>query len=474
MADSGAVRVLLVSTYELGHQPLHLAAPAGLLRAAGHEVRTVDLAVDGLDPGDVAWADVAAFSVPMHTATRLAAEAAAAIRAVRPGLPLCAYGLYGGAAAASGSFDQAIAGEYGAALGEWVQSRGRAGSGGAVRVEPGRRRALGVAPAPDRVGLPGLDRYARFLDGEREVVAGYVEASRGCSHRCRHCPVPVVYDGRVRTVPVEAVVADVSGQVERGAGHITFGDPDFLNAPGHARQVVDAVHARHPRLTFDVTVKVEHILRHPDVWDGWAAGGLRFVVSAFESTDDAVLARLDKGHTAADAARATALLRGAGVAVRPSFLPFTPWTTVAQLVDLIDFVGRQGLVANVDPVQYSIRLLLPPGSLLLADPEVAALAGPYDPVLLAHPWRSPEPGMDDLQAELAAVAEDQGEAALPVAFTAVHAVVTDWARRVGARPPVPVPVRDGTTPAVPRLSEAWFCCAEPTARQRSSLSVAGP
>jgi radical SAM superfamily enzyme YgiQ (UPF0313 family) len=470
------MRVLLISTYELGHQPLHLAVPAGLLRAGGHEVRAVDLAVDDLDPGSVEWAEAVAFSVPMHTATRLAATSASAIKVARPELPVCAYGLYAGAAAATGPFDQSIAGEYHAALAEWVDAvaNGKATTDtpGATRVELGRPRSGESGPAPDREGLAPLERYAHLIDGaDRKVVAGYVEASRGCSHRCRHCPVPVVYDGRVRTVPVEAVVTDVSAQVDKGAGHITFGDPDFLNAPAHARRVVDAVHRRHPGLTFDLTVKVEHILRHPDIWAEWAGAGLLFVVSAFESTDDRVLARLDKGHTAADASAATALLRRAGVAVRPSFLPFTPWTTIGQVVDLVDFVADNRLSGNVDAVQYSIRLLLPPGSLLLADPEVAALAGPYDPAVLAHPWRSAHPGMDDLQAELAEVAEAHAGSPAAKAFAVVHGAVGAWARRLGSHLPAPLTPGADAGPSVPRLSEPWFCCAEPTSDQRRAVSV---
>jgi len=41
------MRVLLVSTYELGHQPLHVASPAALLRRVGHDVRCLDLSVEG-------------------------------------------------------------------------------------------------------------------------------------------------------------------------------------------------------------------------------------------------------------------------------------------------------------------------------------------------------------------------------------------------------------------------------------------
>ena len=229
-------------------------------------------------------------------------------------------------------------------------------------VDLGRHRP---ATVPDRGGLPGLERYARLAVGGEERPAGYVEASRGCVHRCRHCPVPVVYDGRLRIVPEGVVLADVEALVEAGARHLTFGDPDFLNGPHHSLRVVAAVHKHWPELTFDCTTKVEHILRHEGLWPELAEAGCLFVVSAFESVNDDILAVLDKGHTTAEAAAAVALLRRHGIEIRPSFLPFTPWTTLDDVADVVDFAAALDLVPNVDPVQNTIRLLVPH---LRADP----------------------------------------------------------------------------------------------------------
>ena len=293
------MKVLLVSTYELGHQPVHLAVPAGELRANGHEVVCVDLAVDDWDPAVLDGVDRAAISATMHTAMRLAQPLLDEIE-----VPVATYGLYG----------DTFPGEYLADLVAWV--------GGAVR---------GALPARDL--LPPLDRYARLGPGMQ--LAGAVEAGRGCASRCRHCPVPAVYDGRTKIVAADDVVADVAQLVDLGAEHITFADPDFLSGPHHARRVVDAVHGAFPSLTFDVTTKVELALRHADLWPGFAAAGCVFVTSAVECVDDDVLRILDKGHTAADAAEAVRLLRAHGIEPRPSLLPFTPWTTRDALLTLL-------------------------------------------------------------------------------------------------------------------------------------------
>ena len=434
-----SMRVLLVSTYELGHQPLHVASPAGVLRRRGHDVRCVDLAVDPWDPTMVDGVDAVAVSVPMHTATRLALDV---IASVGGRARTCAYGLY--APAAAHAVDRAIAGEYEPALVEWVE-----GGAGGTSVVLGRE-AFGL---PARDLLPSLDRYARLrIDGEERLV-GAVEASHGCSSRCRHCPVPAVYDGRLRIVQEAAVLADVDPLVGMGARHLTFADPDFLNGVHHSLRVVRAVHERHPELTFDITTKIELILRHREVWPELRELGCLFVTTALECVDDAVLAMLDKGHTAADAAEAVGIVRGAGIELRPSLLPFTPWTTVQSLVDLVDFVVEHDLAASVDPVHWSIRLLIPPGSLVL---QVADL-GPYDPEQLAHPWTS---ALDELQARIASLVERSCETESPVdTFRAVAAEI----RRAAGLPTDIAAVSDGVDR--PRLSESWFCCAEPTASQ---------
>jgi hypothetical protein len=411
------VRILLVATYELGQQPGSLGSAAAHLREQGHDVRALDVSVDPWDPALADWADEVAFSVPMHTATRLARDLARAIDR-----PVRCFGLY-----ADQCTDFATPVTWDAAL-------------------------------PARDLLPPLDRYARLVIGDEERLVGSVLASHGCAHRCRHCPVPVVFDGRVQRVDEAAVLDDIAQLVAVGARHITFGDPDFLNAPPHSMRIVRAMHERFPDLTFDCTVKVEHVLRHADVWPEFAAAGCAFVVSAFESVDDAVLERLDKGHTTADAARAVTVLREAGIDVRPSWMPFTPWTTVADVVALLDFVHEHDLVGSVDPVQYSVRLLLPRGSLLLGHPDLVPFLGEWDDERSTYTWEHPDPAIDRLQQRIAALVDSDDD---PVA-------VYGRDRAAAGAPQVDL---TAVTTGRPRLTESWFCCAEPTDLQLSRTTA---
>lgn len=475
------MRILLVSTYELGHQPVHVASPAAALRATDHEVRAIDVSVQPWDPALVAWADGVAFSVPMHTAMRMALTLAASVRTERPDVSICLYGLYaamGRNSIAAAAADRVIVGEYEPGLLAWAGEIGGAGVPGAghdVVVHLGRSSFT----TPSRDLLPPLESYARLVLGEEERLAASVEASHGCSHRCRHCPLPVVYDGRLRVVPEDVVLRDVAQLVAMGARHLSFGDPDFLNGPRHALRVARAVHSCFPELSFDLTTKVEHILEHADLWATLAEAGCLFVVSAFESVDGETLRILDKGHTAADASAAVRLLRRHGIEVRPSWLPFAPWTRTTELAAMLDFVVAHDLVENVDAVQYTIRLLLPEGSLLLSAPQVRARLERYDPERLSWVWTAAEPGLDDLQAELAELVETAGTApGIPGAATLFEQVC----RRVRDHLPADVDSSAAGSPRRgsaslgpvgprPRLSEPWFCCSEPTSVQQAAVGA---
>ncbi len=289
-------RVVLVSTYDLGRSPFGLASPAAWLRAAGCEVRCCDLAVDVLDEAAVRAADLVALHVPMHTATRLALRALPRLRALAPRATFVAYGLY----AAANAVALRAAGVAHAVSGEFEAELVALATGGAREASAVTRLDRLAFVTPDRRDLPPLERYARLRVGDEEKIVGATEASRGCKHLCRHCPVVPVYGGRFRIVPRDVVLADIRQQVAAGAQHVTFGDPDFLNGPGHALPLVRALHEEFPTLTYDVTIKVEHLLKHADALPALRDTGCAFVVSAVEAFDDRILEALEKGHTRAD------------------------------------------------------------------------------------------------------------------------------------------------------------------------------
>jgi radical SAM superfamily enzyme YgiQ (UPF0313 family) len=454
--------ILLVACYELGHQPLAVAWPAAFLEREGYQPAVMDVSVEPFDAERVQRAKVVLISVPMHTALRLGVTVAERVRTVNPSCHVAFFGLYATLNAAhllAGPADSVLSGEVEAALVGLIgrlEAPGRSPAGS----PNGAPRALPVLeklsfPVPSRAQLPSLKKYARLeRDGGLELVA-YVEASRGCKHRCRHCPIPPVYGGRFFVVPIEVVLADVRQQVEAGATHVTFGDPDFLNGPGHALAVARALHAEFPRLTFDFTAKIEHLLRHRERLPELARLGCAFIVSAAESLSDAVLAHLEKGHVRADIEIAVALVSAAGMTLRPTWVAFTPWTTLDDYRELLEFVETHELVDASDPVQLSIRLLVPPGSLLLESAALRPYLGELVKDQFHHAWTHPDPRMEALHREVSAVVAQAAEEREDAAVTFQR--VRELADRAAGVPPRPraAPARNRKRP--PRLTEPWFC-----------------
>lgn len=453
--------VLLLSTYDLGRQPFGLASPAAWLRRAGFTVVTRDLSRDALSDIDIAGARGAAFYLPMHTATRLALPVIDRLHAMRPDVTLCAYGVYA-------PLNETLLREHGVSAVLGPESEDQLVQFAATLHIPNSPDLLQISRSPhrqiprldfmtpDRSGLPPLARYAtlQMPDGSRRI-AGATEATRGCKHRCRHCPIVPIYNGQFRVVPVDVVLADIDQQVAAGAEHVTFGDPDFFNGPVHARRIVERLHARHPHLTYDVTIKVEHLLRHRALLPVLAATGCLFVTSAVEAVDDAILVKFEKNHTRADFVEAVRLAREADLVLAPTFVAFTPWTTIEGYRDLLETVEELDLVEHVSPVQWGLRLLVTQGSRLLELEDIRALVGSFDPRTLTYPWRHADPRVDALQADLARLVGVRINQSRRRLFEEILQLA--GGPRGGSEDP---PLHEApmlARAAIPYLNEPWYC-----------------
>jgi radical SAM superfamily enzyme YgiQ (UPF0313 family) len=454
------VNIVLISTYELGRQPFGLASPAAWLRKRGHAVACLDLSREGLNEQAVRDAGLIAFYVPMHTATRLTVELLQPVRTLNPKAHLCAYGLYASLSAdilRTHGIATFLGGEFEQALVDLAEHL--SGLSALPQIHPldsnvslSRLRFQ----VPDRSDLPSLRSYAHLVlpSGEHRV-AGYTEASRGCKHLCRHCPVVPVYEGVFRIVDRDVVLADIRQQVAAGAGHITFGDPDFFNGVGHAIPILEALHREFPKLTYDTTIKVEHLLQNAELLPTLRNTGCLFIISAVESLDDAVLKKLDKNHTRADFFHAVELCRLAGITLQPTFIPFTPWTTFEQLLDLFEQLWRLDLVEAVGPIQLAIRLLIPAGSRLLELDEIRSIIGPFDANALVYPWKNDNPAIDALCDDLQDIVgpSEKLKRTRSSTFEKMWRAVSQAANR-DVNFPQPVLISRVT---VPYLNEPWYC-----------------
>jgi radical SAM superfamily enzyme YgiQ (UPF0313 family) len=455
------VKILLISTYELGRQPFGLASPAAWLRKRGHAVTCLDLSRQSLDEQAAREAGLIAFYVPMHTATRLTLELLEPIRKSNPHAHLCAYGLYAPLAAETlrahgaeslfgGEFEQALAdlAEHLSGLLAYPQIHPLDSNDSLARLR---------FVTPDRSDLPALKNYAHLVmpEGEHRLV-GYTEASRGCKHLCRHCPIVPVYNGVFRIVDREVVLSDVRQQVKAGAQHITFGDPDFFNGVGHAVPLVEALHREFPELTYDVTIKVEHLRENTELLKTLRETGCLFIVSAVESLDDKILEKLQKGHSREDFFEVVEECRRAGIALQPTFVAFTPWTTYANFLDLLEQLQRLQLIGAVAPIQLAIRLLVTAGSRLLELDEIRERIGPFDPKSLIYPWEHSVPGIDHLCEELQDIVSSaeklkQGRSAI---FEKIWRAANRAAERHIEEKDLLMPV---AVTSMPYLNEPWYC-----------------
>jgi radical SAM superfamily enzyme YgiQ (UPF0313 family) len=464
------MKVALISTYEMGHQPFGLASPAAWLRRDGHEVFCLDTSQQALRDFEskLADGDAVAFYLPMHTATRIALHAIGRVRGLNPQARLCAYGLYAPMNAAllrEMGVERVIGGEFERELTEWANSLDTP-SHPTLSPEDGDTDGAPKPPTfvsleklqfltPDRSGLPRLAKYAKLkLACGEERVAGYTEATRGCKHLCRHCPIVPIYNGAFRVVQREVVLADVRQQVAAGAQHITFGDPDFFNGPAHAMGVVEELHRAFPDVSYDVTIKVEHLLKHSELLPRLRDTGCAFVVSAVESFDDRVLEYLDKGHTRGDFLDVVQLFREVGLNLSPTFVAFHPWTTLENYREFLGILADQELIENVQPIQLAIRLLIPAGSRLLELPEMAAIVADFDRKALAYPWKNPDPRVDALQTTLESMIQagtKSGSGRQQIFAEAVKLADQAMGRAISNFEPLP----DRAT--IPYLTEPWYC-----------------
>ncbi|MFW2440225.1 MAG: CUAEP/CCAEP-tail radical SAM (seleno)protein [Arenicellales bacterium] len=462
-------RVVLISPYDLGRQPFALAEPAALFRQAGCEVKCLDLSQQKLTSEVLAPATTVFLYLSMLTATRIAIEAMPRIKKLAPLAKIAVFGWYApvnekhlrelGVDAVFGGESEADM----LAYADSISAEENHPAQSETVINLNRIKFL----VPDRQSLPALDKYAHLVlpDGTKRVM-GFTETTRGCKHLCRHCPVVPVYKGRFFAVPADIVLEDIRQQVAKGAQHISFGDPDFLNGPRHARRIIEAMHEEFPSLTYDAVIKIEHIIKYPEFLPFLRDSGGILVTTAAESVDDKILEFLDKGHTAEEFEKVVTMMAEHDIALAPTFIPFTPWTTIENYLNLLNKIAELKLIMCVNPVQLSLRLLIPSDSRLLELPKEETCITDFNPASLGYTWVHKDPQLDLLQENIrhwTEKAENDGLSRLQV-FNGIRRIALKAAGRSAEDV-----TESYSGNSVPTHSESWYCCAEPTEQQLASF-----
>ena len=432
------MKILLLSFYDLGKQPKIISELHKKLDNGSNQIDIVDYSIEEKNLTLDNY-DVLGIYASMHTASVLAEQY---LRDRKLPNKLFVFGLYANVFSEMFSNFQSIHSFDSDELESLLE----------VQLNPNYSFKHSV---PDRTILPSITDYSHIVDGSNNLIAGSVETTYGCKHECTHCPVPIEFKGMFKTFGTEKIITDVTNQVEEGAKHISFNDPDFFNGPKHALKILQLLNEKHPSITYDSTIKVEHILKYPDYFQELKNLNMLFVISAFETTNDHVLNILQKNHSFNDLNKAVELSLENKIDIRPTWMPFSPWTEQNDLISIIKLIENYKLRETVDPIQLTIKLLVPKNSLILKRPEMKEYLLDYDPSSFSYAWKYKFPNIDNIQNEL---------------FTYVlqHESENEYAQYLGL-----VDILESHTNEtllnsekysqriVPKLSETWFCCAEP-------------
>ena len=392
------MEIMLISMDEGEFQPLGIAGPAAYLRKNGFSVRAFDLRKNSTFEFDI-YADIVAFSVPIFGAIESSVEKAKEIRKAGFQGPFVFYNQYATVQPETFLLDDncfVIFGEFEEELvqicklmqqSKPIAQAEHVWSMGKKRPAKALKRATFIAP--DRSDLPSLSTYARF-DG---AIVGNVETMRGCAHPCTYCSVFGAYERHVVKIPEEIVLEDIAYTVNAGATHITFVDADFFSTGKRGLAIVESMVERYPGISFDITARLDDIIRYKTIVERFKEVGCKEVTSAFEFPDENVLEIMNKGIVLDQMVQAVRLLQGIGIRLKPTFITYTPWIDSVNMGKLDAFAKEIGIADFIDPLQKQTRLLLYKGSPLLATDHIKPIRlmdrGVY------YDWVHPDPRVDD-------------------------------------------------------------------------------
>ncbi len=442
------MKILLTSFYDLGKQPKIIAEIADRYNTPEVNFEFVDFSIDKQNI-DLATYDVLGIYAPMHTATILSIEY---IKDKKLPNKVFTFGLYGSVLE---DFNSSIIHIKDIESDELTSFLG---------LYENQKFSL-KNNIPNREIFPDISNYAHLVDGSNNLIAGSVETTYGCKHSCTHCPIPISFNGSFKTYSFEKIVNDVQNQVNQGAKHISFNDPDFFNGPMHALKILEALNKKFPGITYDSTIKVEHIIKYKKYFKELASLNMVFVISAFETTNDKVLSILEKNHTRSDLNNSIEISQEFSIDIRPTWMPFSPWTELKDLSNIVELIEGYQLRETVDPIQLTIKLLIPKHSLIIQRPEIKKYLGNYEKESLSYQWKYENIDAEKLQFRLFDFILNNSELNEHKQYLGMVNIIEEFTGRKL------LTNFKYDFKNVPKLSETWFCCAEPSKIQLDRIKT---
>ena len=442
------MKILLTSFYDLGKQPKIIAEIVDRYNSAEIDFDFFDFSVEDQNK-DLENYDVLGIYAPMHTATILSIEY---IKDKKLPNKMFTFGLYGSVLE---DFNSSI---------RYIKDIESDELALFLEINDDHQFSL-KNNIPNRQIFPDISNYAHLVDGSNNIIAGSVETTYGCKHSCTHCPVPISFNGTFKTYSLEKIISDVENQVNQGAKHISFNDPDFFNGPIHALKILESLNKKFPTITYDSTIKVEHIIKYKKYFKELSSLNMVFVISAFETTNDLVLSILEKNHTSNDLNTSIEISQDFGIDVRPTWMPFSPWTELNDLSNIVNLIEKYKLRETVDPIQLTIKLLIPKHSLIIKKPEINKYLGNYEKNSLSFKWDYENNDVEKLQSSLFDFILHNSELDEHKQYLGMVNIIEKF---------TDTELLKNSTydfKNVPKLSETWFCCAEPSKIQLDRIKT---
>ena len=433
------MKILLTSFYDLGKQPKIIAEIVDRYNSAEIDFDFFDFSVEDQNK-DLENYDVLGIYAPMHTATILSIEY---IKDKKLPNKMFTFGLYGSVLE---DFNSSI---------RYIKDIESDELALFLEINDDHQFSL-KNNIPNRQIFPDISNYAHLVDGSNNIIAGSVETTYGCKHSCTHCPVPISFNGTFKTYSLEKIISDVENQVNQGAKHISFNDPDFFNGPIHALKILESLNKKFPTITYDSTIKVEHIIKYKKYFKELSSLNMVFVISAFETTNDLVLSILEKNHTSNDLNTSIEISQDFGIDVRPTWMPFSPWTELNDLSNIVNLIEKYKLRETVDPIQLTIKLLIPKHSLIIKKPEINKYLGNYEKNSLSFKWEYENNDVEKLQSSLFDFILHNSELDEHKQYLGMVNIIEKF---------TDTELLKNSTydfKNASKLSETWFCCAEPS------------
>jgi magnesium-protoporphyrin IX monomethyl ester (oxidative) cyclase len=326
---------LMYSEIFLRLEPIGLERVATAIRAAGHEVRLLDLQVFRHADYARELSDFAphavGFSLNYLANIPEVVDLAKLTKARRPGCFVFAGGHSGSFVAeevlehADGALDCVVRGE-----GELIAPRVLEAAGDPkLSTLPGVVTPDGAGPAPTM--LEDLDRFppARDLTRRRRKYfigvldpCASAELTRGCPWDCSFCSAWTFYGRSYRKASPEAAADDIASIAEPNV--FLVDDVAFIH-PEHGFAIGQALERRSVRKQYYLETRCDVLLRNREVFAYWKRLGLHYMFLGLEALDEDALRLHRKRVTPGENFKALEVARELGFTVAVNIIADPDW-----------------------------------------------------------------------------------------------------------------------------------------------------